>query len=165
MQSADPETTPRRSRPAGAPLFDGTNPHPAANGTTSAITMVLDASALLALLFGEPRAQLGADAIADGAAISSCVGRPGRSGDRRTGARGREDRRTGARGRASQSRRADGGVGECVPAAAHHEPDAAITCNRPALCVCLRHRHVRVRPPGHGSRTGRPVGRVVSSRG
>jgi ribonuclease VapC len=70
MPSADPEPTPGRSRRASARRSSPVaNPRPAALGAKP--PMVLDASALLALLFGEPGAELVADAIAEGAAISA----------------------------------------------------------------------------------------------
>ena len=72
MQSPDPEPTAGRSRRPGARRSSPTaNPRSAAVGTKPATTTVLDASALLALLFGEPGAELVANAIAEGAAISA----------------------------------------------------------------------------------------------
>jgi ribonuclease VapC len=71
MQSADPESTPRSRRAGARRPSSPTSPHPAGLGTESDVTTVLDASAMLALLFGEPGAELVADAIAEGAAISA----------------------------------------------------------------------------------------------
>ena len=72
MQAADPEKTPGRSpRTRARRSSSASAPHSGAQGAKPRTTAVLDASALLALLFGEPGAELVADAIADGAAVST----------------------------------------------------------------------------------------------
>jgi ribonuclease VapC len=72
MQAADPKRTPGGSRRAAVRRSSPVpSAHPGARIPKPAITVVVDASAVLALLFGEPGAELVADAITEGAAISA----------------------------------------------------------------------------------------------